>query len=149
MSNADLVELLDKHLKENTANGNMHPGENWYEKDYREAEDLVWAFNDFNWYSLKKIFEERSHVWQEACVFVLGESGSNGSVKMMTDIFIDGEDKIACYVAVFLSEQNLSEFSPEERTKISNRVQELVQNDNYNKYGEHYIVSLEKIKSQI
>jgi hypothetical protein len=149
MSNADLVELLDKHLKENTANGNMHPGENWYEKDYREAEDLVWAFSDFNWHSLKKIFEERSHVWQEACVFVLGESGSNGSVKMMTDIFIDGEDKIACYVAVFLSEQNLSEFSPEERTKILNRVEELVQNDNYNKYGEHYVVSLEKIKSQI
>jgi len=140
---------LDKHLKENTANGNMHPGENWYEKDYREAEDLVWAFSDFNWHSLKKIFEERSHVWQEACVFVLGESGSNGSVKMMTDIFIDGEDKIACYVAVFLSEQNLSEFSPEERTKILNRVEELVQNDNYNKYGEHYVVSLEKIKSQI
>jgi len=149
MSNDDLVELLDKHLKENTANGNMHPGENWYEKDYREAEDLVWAFSDFNWHSLKKIFEERSHVWQEACVFVLGESGSNGSVKMMTDIFIDGEDKIACYVAVFLSEQNLSEFSPEERTKILNRVEELVQNDNYNKYGEHYVVSLEKIKSQI
>jgi len=149
MSNDDLVELLDKHLKENTANGNMHPGENWYEKDYREAEDLVWAFSDFNWHSLKKIFEERSHVWQEACVFVLGESGSNGSVKMMTDIFIDGEDKIACYVAVFLSEQNLSEFSPEERTKILKRVEELVQNDNYNKYGEHYVVSLEKIKSQI
>ena len=43
MANLDATELLDKHLKENTANGNMHPGDNWYEKDYREAEDLVWG----------------------------------------------------------------------------------------------------------
>ncbi len=149
MANTDAAELLDKHIKENTANGNMHPGENWYEKDYREAEELVWAFNDLNWHSLKKIFEERSQVWQEACIFVLGESGAAESVKMLKEIFIDGEDKIACYVAVFLSEQNLSEFSTEDQGKILSRLAELLENDNYKKQGEHYLFILEKIKSQL
>ena len=149
MTSNDAAGLLDKHLKENTANGNMHPGENWYEKDYREAEDLIWAFNDINWHNLKKIFEERSHVWQEACIFVLGESGSQGAANMLKDIFIDGEDNLACYVAVFLSEQDLSEFSQPDRTKISLRISELLHNSTYKKYGEHYVVSLEKISSQI
>lgn len=149
MANSDAAELLDKHIKENTANGNMHPGENWYEKDYREAEDLVWAFNDLNWHSLKKIFEERSQVWQEACIFVLGESGATGSVRMLTDIFIDGEDKIACYVAVFLSEQNISEFSTEDQGKIQSRIAELLEDDNYKKYGEHYLIVLDKMYSQL
>ena len=149
MANSDAAELLDKHIKENTANGNMHPGENWYEKDYREAEDLVWAFNDLNWHSLKKIFEERSQVWQEACIFVLGESGAAGSGRMLTDIFIDGEDKIACYVAVFLSEQNISEFSTEDQGKIQSRIAELLEDDNYKKYGEHYLIVLDKMYSQL
>jgi len=149
MANSDAAELLDKHLNENTANGNMHPGENWYEKDYREAEELVWVFNDLNWHNLKKIFEDRSQVWQEACIFVLGESGATGSVKMLTDIFVDGEDKIACYVAVFLSEQNLSEFSTEDQGKIASRLGELLEDDKYKKYGEHYLFSLEKINSQL
>lgn len=149
MTNPDAAELLDKHLKENTANGNMHPGENWYEKDYREAEDLVWGFTDLNWHSLKKIFGERSHVWQEACVFILGESGSRGSIRMLTDIFINGEDKIACYVAIFLSDQNLDEFEGEERNGISHRVRELLEDERYKKYGDHYQVSLTHISSQL
>jgi len=149
MANLDATELLDKHLKENTANGNMHPGENWYEKDYREAEDLVWGFTDLNWHSLKKIFEDRSHVWQEACVFVLGESASKGSIKMLTDIFINGGDKIVCYAAIFLSDQNLSEVSEDEKTKIASRLQELLTSGEYKQFGDHYRVSLERMMDQL
>jgi len=149
MANLDATELLDKHLKENTANGNMHPSENWYEKDYREAEDLVWGFTDLNWHSLKKVFEDRSHVWQEACVFVLGELGSDGSIKMLTDIFVDGGDKIACYAAVFLSDQKISKFSEDEKTKISSRLQELLKDQKYKNFGDHYRISLENLSEQI
>jgi len=149
MANLDATDLLDKHLKENTANGNMHPGENWYEKDYREAEDLVWGFTDLNWHSLKKIFEERSNVWQEACVFILGESNTAGSIKMLSDIFIDGGDKIACYSAVFLSDQNLSELPEDEKTKISSRLKELLEGDKYKQYGDHYQISLGKMQERI
>ncbi|MEM7008975.1 MAG: hypothetical protein AAF462_07565 [Thermodesulfobacteriota bacterium] len=149
MASQEAAALLDKHIKENTANGNMHPSENWYEKDYREAEDLVWTFTDLNWHSLKKIFEERSHVWQEACVFILGESGSKGSVKMLTDIFVNGGDKIACYVAIFLSDQDFSEFTEDEISNISSRLIELVENDKYKKYGAHYQVSLDKISDKL
>lgn len=148
MTNLDATEMLDKHLKENTTNGNMHPGENWYEKDYREAEDLIWGFTDLNWHSLKKIFEERSHVWQEACVFVLGESGSSGSIKMLANIFINGEDKIACYSSIFISDQNLSEFTEEEIAGISGRAQELLSDEKFAKFGDHYRISLDKISSQ-
>ena len=147
--NLDATELLDKHLKENTANGNAHPSENWYEKDYRQAEDIVWGFTDLNWHALKKIFEDRSHVWQEACVFILGESGSSGAQMMLTDIFIDGGDKIACYAGVFLSEQKISEYSKDYKAKISNRLDELLEQEKYKKYGSHYIVSLERIRDQI
>lgn len=147
--NLDATQLLDKHLKENTANGNMHPSENWYEKDYRDAEDLVWGFTDLNWHSLKKIFEDRSHVWQEACIFVLGESGSSGAKKMLADIFIDGGDKIACHAAVFLSEQRVADFSDDDKSKISNRLQELLDGEKYKKFGDHYKMSLEKISKTI
>jgi hypothetical protein len=149
MTNLDSTGLLDKHLKENTVNGNMHPSENWYEKDYRDAEDIVWGFTDLNWHSLKKIFAERSHVWQEACVFILGESGSSGAENMLTDIFIDGEDKIACHAAVILSGQKISEFSDEDQTKISSRLEELLTEGKYKKFGDHYRASLEKISEQI
>ncbi len=149
MANLDATDMLDKHLKENTANGNMHPGENWYEKDYREAEDLVWGFTDLNWHSLKKIFEERSHVWQEACVFVLGESGSSGSIKMLTDIFINGGDKIACYASIFISDQNISGFSEDEKAGISSRIDELLLDEKFSKFGDHYRISLDKISSQL
>lgn len=145
MANQDATELFDRHIKENTANGNMHPGENWYEKDYREAEDIVWTFSDLNWHNLKKIFEERSHVWQEACVFILGETGTKGSIKMLTDIFTNGEDKIACYVAIFLSDHSLSEFTEDELSNITHRAQELLKDGKYKKYGDHYEVSLTKI----
>lgn len=145
----DATELLDKHLKENTVNGNAHPSENWYEKDYRDAEDIVWGFTDLNWHSLKKIFEDRSHVWQEACVFILGESGSSGAEKMLTDIFIDGGDKIACYASVFLSEQKIAEYSEECKLKIANRLNELLEDEKYKQFGSHYIVSLEKMMEQI
>ena len=147
--NLDATQLLDKHLKENTANGNMHPGENWYEKDYRDAEDIVWGFTDLNWHSLKKMFEDRSHVWQEACVFILGESGSSGAEKMLADIFIDGGDKIACYAAVFLSEQQVADFSQGCKDKIASRSKELLKEKKYNKFGAHYQASLEKISKQI
>lgn len=149
MANLDATQLFDKHLKENTANGNMHPSENWYEKDYREAEDLVRAFTDLNWHALKKIFEDRSHVWQEACVFVLGETGSNGSVNMLREIFVDGGDKIACYSAIFLSDQKLSQFAEDEISQISSRLNELLKDDNYKKYGNHYQITLEKMSEQI
>ena len=149
MANLDATELLDKHLKENTANGNMHPGENWYEKDYREAEDLVWGFTDLNWHSLKKIFEERSHVWQEACVFVLGESGAKGSVNMLKDIFINGEDKIACYTGIFISDQKRNDFNDTERNGIVSRAQDLLQDDKYRKFGDHYRITLDKIVSEL
>jgi hypothetical protein len=88
-------------------------------------------------------------VWQEACVFVLGESGSIGSVNMLTDIFIDGEDKISCYVAVYLSDQKISEFSQDDQTRISKRLDDLLSEGRYKKYGDHYLVSMEKIKSQL
>lgn len=149
MANLDATELLDKHLKENTANGNMHPTENWYEKDYREAEDLVWGFTDLNWHSLKKIFEDRSHIWQEACVFVLGESNSTGSIKMLSDIFIDGGDKIACYTAVFLCDQSLADFPKDKKTMISHRLEEFLEDEKYKLYGDHYSISLEKMRERL
>lgn len=149
MTNLDATQLLDKHLKENTANGNMHPSENWYEKDYRDAEDIVWGFTDLNWHSLKKIFEDRSHVWQEACIFILGESGSSGAEKMLTDIFIDGGDKIACHASVILAGQRISEYSEEDKSKISNRLRDLLSEEKYKNFGEHYKISLEKICKQI
>ena len=149
MTNLDAVERLDRHIKENTANGNMHPGENWYEKDYREAEDIIWAFTDLNFHSLKKIFEERSQVWQEACVFVLGESSTTGSIKMLSDIFIEGGGKIACYAAVFLSGENLSGLPEEEKTKISSRLGELLEDEKYKQFGDHYQISLEKIRERL
>ena len=149
MANLDAVERLDRHIKENTANGNMHPGENWYEKDYREAEDIVWAFTDLNFHSLKKIFEERSQAWQEACVFVLGECDSPGSVKMLADIFTEGGDKIACYAAVFLSDQSLSDFPEDEVSKISSRLEDLLRDEKFKQFGDHYRVSLEKINTQL
>ena len=149
MSNQDATEFLDKHIKENTANGNMHPGENWYEKDYREAEDLVWNFTDLDWHNLKKIFENRSHVWQEACVFILGESGSKGSIKMLTDIFINCGDKIACHVAVFLSDQTLSELAQDERAKVATRIEELLADGKFKQFGDHYQTSLDKMKDHL
>ncbi|MGB2693444.1 MAG: hypothetical protein WBC96_13205, partial [Thermodesulfobacteriota bacterium] len=147
--NLDSTQLLDKHLKEHTANGNMHPSENWYEKDYRDAEDIVWGFTDLNWHSLKKIFEDRSHVWQEACIFILGESGSSGAEKMLTDIFIDGGDKIACHAAVILAGQRISEFSEDDKSKISSRLGELLGEEKYKKFGAHYQISLEQISKQV
>lgn len=149
MTNFDATNLLDEHLKEYTANGNMHPSENWYEKDYRKAEDIVWGFTDLNWHSLKKIFEERSQVWQEACVFILGESGSKGAIKMLTDIFINGEDKIACHAGIFLSDQNIAEFTNTEKESISSRIQELLKDGKYKKFGRHYEASLNKISSKV
>ena len=149
MANLDATELLDKHLKENTAKGNMHPGYNWYEKDYREAEDLVWGFTDLNWHSLKKMFEDRSHVWQEACVFILGESNTKSSVKMLSDVFIDGGDKIACYAAVFLSDQSFSELPEDEKTEISSRLKDLLKDEKFKQFGDHYRICLEKMRDML
>ena len=149
MTNTDAVEMLDRHIKENTANGNMHPGEDWYERDYRDAEDMIVRFSDINWQRLKNIFSDRSHIWQEACVFVLGEASTQGSVSMLCDIFVRGTDGIACYAAIFISQEDLSKLSDMERQQIGLRVRELLADDLYKSYGEHYSVSLEKIRKKL
>jgi hypothetical protein len=145
MTNTDAVEMLDRHIKENTANGNVHPGENWYERDYRDAEDMIVRFSDLNWQGLKNIFGDRSHIWQEACVFVLGEASTQGCISMLGEIFVRGTDGIACYAAIFISQEDLSKLSDSEQQQIGLRVHELLNEDLYKNYGEHYHVSLEKI----
>ena len=139
-------EYFDRHLIEKTSNGNLHPSDDWYERDYRDAEDMLHAFTDLNWHGLKKIFAERSHVWQEACVFVLGECDNDGSVMTLTEIFLDGSDKIACYTTIFLSIQDAAVYS-DNKTKVVARVDELMDNDNYKQYGGHYLVALEKLRA--
>ena len=149
MTNTDAVDMLDRHIKENTANGNMHPGENWYERDYRDAEDMVVRFSDLNWQGLKNIFGERSHIWQEACIFVLGEARTEGSISMLGDIFVRGTDGIACYAAIFISQEDLSNLSDTEQQQIGLRVKELLVDDLYKNYGDHYQISLEKLDSKL
>lgn len=149
MTNTDAIEMLDRHIKENTANGNMHPGENWYERDYRDAEDLIVRFSDLNWQGLKNIFSDRSHIWQEACVFVLGEARTEGAISMLGDIFVRGTDGIACYAAIFISQEDLSKLSGAEQVQIGHRVNELLNEGLYKNYGEHYHVSLEKISEML
>ncbi len=149
MTNTDAVDMLDRHIKENTANGNMHPGENWYERDYRDAEDMVVRFSDLNWQALKNIFGDRSHIWQEACIFVLGEARTDGSISMLGDIFVRGTDGIACYAAIFISQEDLSNLGDAERQQIGLRAQELLGDDIYKNYGDHYQVSLEKIHEKL
>lgn len=149
MTNTDAVDMLDRHIKENTANGNMHPGENWYERDYRDAEDMVVRFSDLNWQGLKNIFGDRSHIWQEACIFVLGEARTDGSISMLGDIFVRGTDGIACYAAIFISQEDLSNLGDAERQQIGLRAQELLGDDIYKNYGDHYQVSLEKIHEKL
>lgn len=147
--NTDAVDMLDKHIKENTANGNMHPGENWYERDYRDAEGMVVRFSDLNWQGLKNIFGDRSQIWQEACVFVLGEAGTDGAVTMLGDIFLRGTDGISCYSAIFLSNEDLGMLGDSERELIRLRVNELLQGDLYKNYGDHYQVTLENIREKL
>lgn len=149
MSNMDAVELLDRHLRENTANGNMHPGENWYERDYREAEDLLVKFSDLHWQGLKNIFGDRTHIWQEACVFVLGETSTPGSVKMLGDIFVRGTDGIACYAAIFLSDEDLGKLPEDAQKQIRLRVHDLLKDGLYRQYGDHYHITLEIIREQL
>jgi hypothetical protein len=50
---------------------------------------------------------------------------------------------------VILSGQKNSEFSDEDQTKISSRLQELLTEEKYKKFGDHYRASLEKISEQI
>ena len=147
--NTDAVDMLDRHIKENTANGNMHPGENWYERDYREAEDMVVRFSDLNWQGLKNIFGDRSQIWQEACVFVLGEASTDGAVLMLGDIFLRGTDGISCYSAIFLSDEDLGALGDSERELIRLRANELLQGGHYKNYGDHYQVTLEKIQDKL
>lgn len=149
MTNTDAVDMLDRHIKENTANGNMHPGENWYERDYRDAEEMVVRFSDLNWQGLKNIFSERSQIWQEACIFVLGEARTEGSISMLGDIFVRGTDGIACYAAIFISQEDLSNLSDTEQQQIGLRVKELLEDDLYKNYGDHYQISLQKLHSKL
>ena len=149
MSANDPVEILDLHIKEHTANGNMHPGENWYERDYREGEDVLNSFSELQWHGLKKIFGERTHIWQEACVFILGESMSRGSLDMLVDVYLRGTDQIACYVAIFLSDEDLAELDDSVKNSIAAKTADLLADDNYKKYGSHYVVTLEKIRDKL
>lgn len=149
MTNIDAIEYFDRHLKENTANGNMHPGEIWYERDYREAEDMVVKFSDLHWQGLKNIFGDRTHIWQEACVFVLGEANTAGSVTMLGDIFVRGTDGIACYAAIFLSAEDLSRLGVDEQQQIRLRVHDLFSDEKYRNHGDHYLISLEKMQEQL
>ena len=139
---------FDRHLQEKTSNGNLHPSDDWYERDYRDAEEILQAFNDLNWHGLKKIFAERSHIWQEACVFVLGEYDNDGSVRTLTEIFLDGSDKISCYVAIFLSVQDGTVFG-DKKTQVAVRVEELIYDDNFKQFGGHYLVTLEKLRDLV
>lgn len=145
----DAVEMLDRHIKENTANGNMHPGENWYERDFREAENMIVRFSDLNWQGLKNIFADRSQIWQEACVFILGEANTEGSLSMLGDIFLRGTDGISCYSAIFLSAEDMRAIGESERELIRLRADELLQDDLYKNYGEHYQVTLETIREKL
>jgi hypothetical protein len=143
------TELFDRHLKEHTANGNIHPGENWYEKDFHEGEIILAEFSDLDWHSLKKMFGSRTHIWQEACVFVLGESDTQGSARMLADIFVRGQDNISCYSAVLLSELNQDTFTDETKRQIRLRAHELLKDGKYRQYGEHYRISLEKVREKL
>ena len=145
----DATEQLDRHIKEHTANGNMHPGENWYERDFNDGAGILAGFTDLDWHSIKKMFGSRTHIWQEACVYVLGESDHEGSAKMLADIFIRGHDNISCYSAVFLSEQNLDTFPDDTKHQIRLRAHDLFKDGKYRQYGEHYRMSLEKIREKL
>lgn len=149
MNKLDATEIFDRHIKEHTANGNMHPSENWYEREYREGEDLLMGFTDLDWHGLKKMFGGRTHIWQEACVYVLGETASEGSANMLADIFTRGMDNISCYSAIFLSELNLDTFPEDLKQQIRLRAQDLLKDDTYKRYGEHYRVSLEKVREKL
>lgn len=145
----DGTELFDRHLKEHTANGNIHPGENWYERDYRDGDLILGGFTDLDWHSLRKLFGSRTHIWQEACVYVLGESDNPGSARMLADIFVRGQDNISCYSAVFLSEQNLDTFPDETKRLIRLRAHDLFKDGKYRQQGEHYRLPLEKIREKL
>ena len=149
MRKMDATEYFDRHIKEHTANGNIHPGDNWYEQDFHEGRGILTGFSDLDWHALKKMFGSRTHIWQEACVYVLGESDAEGSARMLADVFIRGQDNISCYSAVFLSERNLDTFSEEMKRQIRLRAHELFKDGAYRQYGEHYRVSLEKIRDKL
>lgn len=149
MKKLDTMEIFDRHIKEHTANGNMHPSEDWYEREYREGEDILMRFSDLDWHSLKKIFGNRTHIWQESCVYVLGETHTEGSASMLADIFIRGMDNISCYSAIFLSERNLDTFPEDIKEQIRLRAHELFKDSTYKQYGEHYRISLENIREKL
>jgi hypothetical protein len=145
----DGTELFDRHLKEHTANGNIHPGENWYERDFRDGEHILGGFSDLDWHALKKMFGQRTHIWQEACVYVLGESGYAGSANMLADVFVRGQDNISCYSAVFLSDLNLDTFPDETKRQIRLRAHDLFKDGKYKQFGDHYRIHLENIREKL
>ncbi|OGE20574.1 MAG: hypothetical protein A3J42_01740 [Candidatus Dadabacteria bacterium RIFCSPHIGHO2_12_FULL_53_21] len=145
----DGTELFDRHIKEHTANGNIHPGENWYEVDFREGDGILAGFTDLDWHALKKMFGNRTHIWQEACVYVLGESDYPGSANMLADVFVRGQDNISCYSSIFLSELNLDTFVDETKRLIRLRAHDLFKDGKYRQYGEHYRIHLEKIREKL
>ena len=82
-------------------------------------------------------------------MFILGESNTKGSVKMLSDVFIDGGDKIACYAAVFLSDQSFSELPEDEKTEISSRLKDLLKDEKFKQFGDHYRICLEKMRDML
>ncbi len=145
----DGTELFDRHIKEHTANGNMHPGENWYERDFREGDGILGGFTDLDWHALKKMFGNRTNIWQEACVYVLGESNYPGSANMLADVFVRGQDNISCYSSIFLSELNLDTFADETKRQIRLRAHDLFKEGKYRQHGEHYRIHLEQIREKL
>ena len=80
---------------------------------------------------------------------MLGEANTSGSVTMLGDIFVRGTDSIACYAAIFLSDEDLNKLSEDELQQMRLRVHDLFSDDKYRNYGDHYLISLEKIREQL
>ncbi|MCA9808986.1 MAG: hypothetical protein KC473_01490 [Candidatus Dadabacteria bacterium] len=149
MRRHEIAELLDRHIKENTSNGNAAPGKAWFEEDYARAAELLEEFNDLDWHVLKKTFGARSQIWQEACVYALGKTGTEGAAAMLADVFVRGHDAISCYAAVFLAEQNLDTFDEEVKRRIRLRAHDLFKDGVYREQGDEYRAPLEKIREKL
>lgn len=149
MRRQDITEVLDRQIKENTSNGNAAPGEAWYEDGYVPAVELLAEFNDLDWHVLKKMFGARSRIWQEACVYVLGKTGTEGAAAMLADVFIRGHDAISCYAAVFLAEENLDTFDEEVKRRIRLRAHDLFKDGTYREQGDEYRAPLERIREKL
>lgn len=149
MRRQDITEILDRHIKEHTSNGNAGPGEGWYDEGYVRAAELLAEFNDLDWHVLKKMFGARSRIWQEACVYALGKTGTEGAAMMLADVFVRGHDAISCYASVYLAEENLDTFDEDVKRRIRLRAHDLFKDGAYREQGDHYRASLERIREKL